>query len=100
MFSKAFFPRDAISVYEPSAPGRAGDRDAVDLFPSQALRICHIREATGGTNNINDGLFPSRCPSNPCLSADTNNTSMLDLEELNGMQPSFMLLILPLLFIL
>lgn len=55
----------------------------------------HNRKSTGVSNNMNNGSVLSKCPSNLWVSMYNTRT----LKQLNGIQPSLVLLFTPVLFL-
>lgn len=57
-----------------------------DLFHTRRFDFCH---STGGTNIINSGSVPVKCPSKPCQWANMNNNEGQQ-AQLNWMQSLLM----------
>ncbi len=58
------------------------------------------RKNTGVTNNSNDSFILFECPSKSWQRASEHNARTLTLKQLNGIQPSFVLLFTPVLLLL
>lgn len=64
------------------------------------IDVSHVSLHSTWKSNVYWILWTTQCPSKSCQSVSTHSTRALELAYINGMQPSFMSLIQPVLFLL